>query len=228
MSDNMDNLATALAKAQGEMQNAQLNKVNPHFKSKYADLAAIRDATIPALSKNGLSIVQYTRLQDGALILRTRLLHVSGEFLESEYPLPMAVDKPQQMGSAYTYGKRYSWAAMCGISADDDDDGNEGNKLAGGNGAPKVAMPNDPAPEGAYKGPKKLMELKSALKDFAADLDACDSRSELDGLLASSAELLERCKRDLPLWYSNERGDGMWDRVARRQKDLDQLLILGA
>jgi hypothetical protein len=106
------------------MKNAPLNKVNPHFKSRYADLAAIRDATIPALSKHGLAIAQYMRHTDGVLVLVTRLMHESGEALEGEYPLPAAADKPQVMGSALTYGKRYSWASMVGISADDDDDGN--------------------------------------------------------------------------------------------------------
>jgi hypothetical protein len=119
-----ENLAKALAAAQSEMRNATLNKVNPHFRSKYADLAAIRDTTVPVLSKHGLSIVQFTRLSDAGLVLVTRLMHEGGEHIEGEYPLPMATDKPQQMGSALTYARRYCWSAMVGISADEDDDAN--------------------------------------------------------------------------------------------------------
>ena len=115
-------LAEALSKAQGEMKNAVLNKINPHFKSKYADLAAVREATLPALTKHGLAITQCTVMRDGALILLTILWHPSGEQITSEYPLPNVPDKPQIMGSATTYARRYCWAAMCGIASDEDDD----------------------------------------------------------------------------------------------------------
>lgn len=121
-SDTIDELAAALAKAQGEMKNATLNKVNPHFKSKYADLAGIRDTVIPSLSKNGLAVVQGTSVEGGQLVVTTRLVHASGQWMESQYPI--AIDKPQAMGSAYTYAKRYSLSAMCCIAADEDDDAN--------------------------------------------------------------------------------------------------------
>lgn len=120
----VDKIAEALAKAQGEMRNATLNKINPHFRSKYADLAAIRDATIPALSKNGITMSQTIMPNGNGMKLVTRLVHISGQEFRSEYPLPNSVDRPQQFGSALTYAKRYSWATMCGISADEDDDGN--------------------------------------------------------------------------------------------------------
>lgn len=155
-SESIAALSAALAKAQGEMKNAPLNKVNPHFRCKYADLAAIRDATIPALSKNGLAIIQFTTLDDdGRMKLHTRLSHSSGEWVESVYPLP--VDKPQVMGSAITYGKRYSWSAMCGISADEDDDGNaaqeapapkQQTRATAQRGASKSADERHPAREG--------------------------------------------------------------------------------
>ncbi len=119
MSESIKDIATALAKAQGEMDNATLNKVNPHYNSKYADLAAIRDATIPHLAKNGIAIMQYTRM-NGDLTLCTRMMHSSGQWIESTYPLQ--IDKPQAMGSQITYARRYCWSAMCGIAADEDDD----------------------------------------------------------------------------------------------------------
>ncbi len=118
----LDKIGKALAKAQAEMKPAKFNKVNPHFKSKYADLAAIREATIPALTKNGLALYQGMRLYNGGVVLHTKLIHDSGQTLESDYPIPM--DQPQKMGSAITYARRYCWSAMCGIVADDDDDAN--------------------------------------------------------------------------------------------------------
>lgn len=120
-SDQINELATALALAQAEMKNAKLNKQNPHFKSRYADLAEIRDAVTPALTKNGLAIVQgIDTSDDGKLLVSTRLLHKSGQWIESRFPI--SYDKPQAMGSAITYGRRYTLSAICNIAADEDDD----------------------------------------------------------------------------------------------------------
>lgn len=120
----MKELATALVKAQGEMKNASLNKVNPHFKSKYADLAEIIETTRETLAKHGLAVVQTTELRDGQLVLVTTLIHISGQSICGEYPLPMDTSKPQLMGSAMTYARRYSHAAICNIAAEEDDDAN--------------------------------------------------------------------------------------------------------
>lgn len=124
-SEQINDLATALAAAQAEMRNATLNKINPHFKSKYADLAGIRDTVTPALAKHGLSIVQGTDTLESGIVVITRLMHKSGQWIESRFPI--AYDKPQAMGSAYTYARRYSLSAMCAISADEDDDANAAN-----------------------------------------------------------------------------------------------------
>lgn len=121
-SETIDALSKALSAAQGEMENATLNRINPHFKSKYADLAAIRDAVSPALSKHGLSVTQATGFDEaGNLRLYTRLTHESGQWIESVFPLQVNAN-PQAMGSQLTYARRYSLSAICGISADDDDD----------------------------------------------------------------------------------------------------------
>lgn len=111
-------------KAQSELKNASLNKTNPHFKSRYADLAEIRDTVMPVLCKHGIALVQYTQIGAGGFYLVTRLLHESGEMIESRFPLPENTDKPQQMGSAITYARRYMMASICGITAEEDDDGN--------------------------------------------------------------------------------------------------------
>jgi hypothetical protein len=121
-------LATALAAAQAEMKNAVLNKVNPHYKSKYADLTSVREATLSVLNKHGLALVQYTTYVDGQLLLRTELLHKSGQFISSAWPI--VAGTPQQMGSAYTYARRYGWTGICGIAAEDDDDANAAEGLA--------------------------------------------------------------------------------------------------
>lgn len=178
-SESIAALSAALAKAQGEMKNAPLNKTNPHFKSRYADLAAIRDATIPALSKNGLAIIQFTTLDDdGRMKLHTRLSHSSGEWVESVYPLP--VDKPQVMGSAITYGKRYSWSAMCGISADEDDDGNA---------AQEAPAPKQQARATAQRGASKSAEERhpareghSVADDMVKAINAAESVARINSI----------------------------------------------
>lgn len=124
-SDALNELATALAKAQGEMKNAALNKENPFFKSRYADLASVRDTITPALSNNGLSVVQTLAPENGSLMVCTRLIHSSGQWMESTFPIIADTNKPQAMGSALTYARRYSLAAIVNIATEDDDDANE-------------------------------------------------------------------------------------------------------
>lgn len=140
-SESIDQLATALAAAQAEMKNAYTNASNPHFKSKYADLAKVRDTVTPALTKNGIAVVQGTDILDTGIHVVTRLVHKSGQWIESRWPI--AFDKPQAMGSAYTYAKRYSLAAICNIAADEDDDANAAND--------KPVMPSVNGTPGASK-----------------------------------------------------------------------------
>jgi hypothetical protein len=125
-SESVNEIAAALAKAQSAMKNAPLNKVNPHFKSKFADLASVRDAVIPALTANGIAVVQTldaTIGGDSQHFVVTRLMHASGQWVESLCPIPNGGDM-QKMGSAITYARRYSLSAICGIAADEDDDAN--------------------------------------------------------------------------------------------------------
>lgn len=122
-SEQINELAAALAKAQGAMANATMNRVNPHFKSRYADLASVLDAARAPLAANGLSYSQMTEARDGAFVLVTTLMHASGQWISSEYPLP-STGRPQEMGSALTYARRYSLSALIGNAADEDDDAN--------------------------------------------------------------------------------------------------------
>lgn len=121
-----------MVKVQAELKNATLNKVNSHFKSKYADLAGIRDTVMPVLSKHGFSIIQLTEIGASGFCLVTMLLHESGQFIEGRYPLPDLLEKPQAMGSAVTYARRYALSAMCGIAAEEDDDGEAAQNSNGG------------------------------------------------------------------------------------------------
>ena len=120
-------LAEALAKAQGVMVPAKKAAVNPFFKSKYADLASVWDVCRGPLSENGLSVVQTILVQSSfppapdRTILQTILLHISGQWIESNYPVNPVKDDPQGIGSALTYARRYALMAMIGIAPEDDD-----------------------------------------------------------------------------------------------------------
>ena len=137
-SPNVGKLSEALSKAQAEMQHAIKDSTNPHFKSKYADLASVIDALRPALTKYGLSVAQTMKTENGMHFLVTTLMHTSGEFIEGS--IPLLLDKPnmQGLGSALTYARRYGLAAMVGIHQEDDD-----ANLASGP-APRIEKQNGP------------------------------------------------------------------------------------
>jgi hypothetical protein len=123
-SEQINELAAALAKAQGVMGNAVMNRINPHFKSKYADMGSVLDAIRPPLSANGLCIVQPMQITERGLVLRTVLMHSSGQYIAAEYPLP-ATQNAQALGSALTYARRYSLATLVCNASDEDDDAND-------------------------------------------------------------------------------------------------------
>lgn len=124
-SETINELAAALSKAQGEMQAAIKDKINPFFKSSYADLGSVWDAARPVLSKHGLCIMQTTELATdrNQVIMVTTLAHTSGQWMKSYLPLNPSKNDSQGMGAAITYLRRYSLSALVGVVCDDDDDG---------------------------------------------------------------------------------------------------------
>jgi hypothetical protein len=152
-------LAKALCKAQSIIQNAKKDSQNPFYKSNYADLSSVWEVARKPLTDNGLSVSQLPGGCDGNKIkVRTILMHTSGEWLCSEFEMPFLKADPQAVGSAITYARRYALAAIVGIVADDDDDGNQ---AAGKSHKEDVAMIND--------GQKAtLRELKVKKSDIVA------------------------------------------------------------
>lgn len=122
-SDSIKELATALAKAQGEIENASKNSNNPHFKSKYADLAEVLNTVRPVFAKHGISVIQAPSYDAGIASVETMLAHISGEWMANTCSAPVSKQDAQGVGSAITYLRRYSLAAFAGI-AQEDDDGN--------------------------------------------------------------------------------------------------------
>ena len=132
-SDSLAKLAPALVKAQKNMGVALKDSKNPFFKSKYADLNAIIDASVPAMNEQGIAVLQSPGLFSDPVtgvttpVINTMLLHESGEFITGQSRVVAAKQNdPQAEGSATTYARRYGLQAMAVLKADDDD-GNAGS-----------------------------------------------------------------------------------------------------
>jgi hypothetical protein len=143
-SEHINELAAAAAKAQAELRPAAKDARNAHFGSKYADHAAIVEAS-KVYPRHGIAIFQDVTVGDPGVAVTTRLTHTSGQWLEFG-PLVVPVGKRDAhgVGSAATYAKRYALASALGIAADDDDDG---NAAVGSSPEPVYRLP-DVAPEG--------------------------------------------------------------------------------
>lgn len=140
-SEQINELAAALAKAQAMIKGAVKDANNPFFKTQYADLTSVWDACRDALTKNGLSVIQCPEQSDiGGIAIETTLLHSSGQFITSRYVMPVKNSSDAQaVGSAITYARRYALSAMVGVAPTDDDDG---NNAAGKNGSTENKAPN--------------------------------------------------------------------------------------
>lgn len=182
-STDISKLAEALAAAQAQMMGAKKDSKNPFFKSEYADLKSVTDAIKEPLNSNGLSWAQLPGNNDkGWPSVTTILMHKSGQFIKSSFALEPKKNDPQAVGSAITYARRYSLAAICGVyQTDDDAEGSmDRQKKSGGNSGkkdfPRYGSKNlDPRPAGVHKRPHPSQLKKSAtvgelmeraLKDF--------------------------------------------------------------
>jgi hypothetical protein len=162
-SENINELIAALAKAQAAYKPIKKEVENPYFKSKYADLSAIIEATQPALNANGLVLTQLVRCQAELAIteIESILFHSSGQFISEILHLPAGKqDKfdPQSIGSSQTYGRRYAMQAILGVAAEPDDDGNAASNKGSKEAAQAV-------------GASKVEEIKQKIASLAARKD---------------------------------------------------------
>jgi ERF superfamily len=237
-SENINEIAGALAKAQGVMSNAATDKQNPHYKSKYATLDSVINAAKDALAANGLSVIQPVMpLSPGAMLV-TMIMHNSGQWLASHYPLTLA-GTPQQQGAAMTYMRRYNLMAMLGIAPSeapefDDDDGEEATKAheASGRPAPQPEQPNhieppqevEPPidPKTGVTSPHRIEAPNTRVfaQKFIAALSDTADEIEIDEWIATNLDKLEFVQINANLMYKN-----LEVAIARRRKyhqDQDQ------
>lgn len=164
-SQSIKELATALARAQAEIEGANRDSANPFFKSKYADLASVWSACRAALTKNGIAVSQPPEADGAKVTVTTMLLHESGEWISSPLTMTAKEDSPQAVGSAITYARRYALAAMVGVAPEDDD----------GEGAMGREHKN-----GSADKPKRetIPPNKKRATDAMAALERCKTESE--------------------------------------------------
>lgn len=193
-------IAAAFVKAQAEMGNATKDSNNPFFKSKYADLNAVREACLPALNKHGISVLQPIVQVEGKNFVKTILLHESGETIESFTEILFAKQNdPQAQGSGITYARRYGLQSLVNIGAEDDD----GNKAA--------EQPKNKTglkPDGALANADAMKEVLNEKneQDFAglkAMIENCGGLEELQQIWISkeNAKIINSLKKWRPELY---------------------------
>jgi hypothetical protein len=188
-------LDAALAKAQAELQNPVKEATNPHFKSKYATLDAGLNIVRECLSKHGVSFMQPTRVEDGILMLETRLA-CGGQWIVSEYPVCAFPVKHQEMGSALTYARRYSLFSLVGIAGEEDDDANAATSST--NAPRRVPTPPKPPQTGMSQEESQLARdmLISALEMAVTEADLIDWQEMNKPTLAKLMEADRQAVRD--------------------------------
>jgi hypothetical protein len=125
-SENIGAIAPSLIKAQSQMQGISKEGKNPAFKSKYVTLDSILDTLRPILTSNGLMLTQGSQQPETmqSVTVESRIIHTSGEWISTTVTIPVTKPDAHGLGSALTYGRRYSVSALLAISADEDDDAN--------------------------------------------------------------------------------------------------------
>lgn len=148
-SDDIGHISAALVAVHGKLENVAKDSTNPHFKNHYASLGAILEAVRPVLAAHDLAVVQgLGSLESNALLISTRLLHKSGQWIETTTAVPLGKLDAQSVGSAATYGRRYALAGILSLAQVDDD----GEEAAAPTRAPQRTKPQAKAAPAASPG----------------------------------------------------------------------------
>ena len=217
-SPDIDKLAEALAKAQKAMEQPKKNKTavidskrtGRSYSYEYADLPTVIDCLRDALADNGLSYIQRTQIEENRLVLETRLMHSSGQWVSSIWPLSIPdKEDPKQTAALLTYGRRYSLTSLCGISAEETDDDAE-----------RRATKKEPV-----TGKITKTALQKRMREFSGELHSCEDLGMLAGLLDLFEEDLAQCQRELPSWWDTKPGadtPGLGQQIEVKRMELER------
>lgn len=191
-SEQINEIAGALARAQGKIQHASKDGANLGFKrdgnaAKYATLASVWDACRTALTENNLSIVQTPDVTADGVFLHTTLAHNSGQWIRGTMPIRPVQDTPQGLGSALTYARRYSLASMVGVVPEDDDDGNAASAGAPTNNGHRTAAPKAPDDPAVVKSREDFSRIMEAL-------NLSKTGTEIDNIIKAQGKTLAEIK----------------------------------
>lgn len=198
-SESMSKIAPALVLALSKIEGAAKTGNNDHFRSKYATLEAVIEASRDTLAEHELAIIQLPgALNNGVLTLETILLHSSGEYIAGDFGIALGKTDPQGVGSALTYARRYAQMAALNMPAVDDDGeaSMRGGGSAASNDVPKNG--NGPAPEGPdWWGCAGSGMTANAAKKVGVDARHEDMRAEI-GNLSTGQEWRDWCRVNAP------------------------------
>lgn len=175
-SDQIAELIKALVATQATMGAAAKDAKNPHFGSKYADLAACFDACKKALTDNGLAILQPATTDGPKVTVTTILAHTSGQWISCDLAMSSEKSTPQALGGCLTYARRYGLSSLIGLAADDDD----GNEASGRDKG--IQEPRGTRKAAQEVAERKLSEQKATVvgkRDSFTDL--CEEYQKLLG-----------------------------------------------
>ena len=225
-SPELNELAAALAKAQGAIKAAIKDSTNPHFKSKYADLAGVMEAAREPLSSNGLSVTQWPGECGGnQMEMTTMLMHSSGQWMRERLTIPLSKVDAQGYGSATTYARRYALAAAVGIVQDDDDGNAASNPKGVSNDAPAEKFPEGPA--------SGITQMKAMARALWREIEGCGDDSELNGLLgvdANKALMKQMAALENPqhreIWEGDGKDNpGLAGLITRKETEFAQRIV---
>lgn len=168
----MENLAKALVAFRSKCPSIKYDSTNPHFKSKFASLAAIHAVIDPLLGEHGLAVMQFPIAADGRAGCRTVVIHESGQSLEESFTVPVAKNDPQGACAAVSYARRYGLSGALGLVTEEDDDGEaamgRSNAVAKPNRQPAPRTSKSPAMSAANREKLKFA-ARERLKELVGD-----------------------------------------------------------
>ena len=202
-SEAIDLVCAALAAAQGKMKHAIKDADNAHFKSKYADLASVFDAIRVPLAENNLAVMQDIGSEAGAVTVKTRIVHKSGQWIEfGPFSIPADRQNAHGYGSAATYVRRFALASALGVSADDDD----------GNAAVQATPQRQSDPVDEYTRTKKnpgISKAKKAVDEHVHHLHGCGDKDALMEMIQENRDLWVEVRSMFPTLWEGPDGSGL-------------------
>jgi len=205
-SEQINELATALAKAQGQMGGATKDSTNPHYNSRYADLASVVEAIRGPFAEHGLSFVQLpSPSEKQEVLIETVLLHNSGQWISNLVAMPVTKADAHGVKSAGTYARRMGLEAISGVAAVEDDDGNAA-MAAKPRPTEKEMMPQqkrDPAPStGARFAPEAAPHAR--LTTFTISKSNYSTAGMTEQQMRQSFDLVPQVDRKIGKDYCRE------------------------